>query len=212
MLGGGKSLWRSNDVRNTDALPSWAEIKPPTPQNCTTDCVYINAIAVEQGSPNIIWVGYNNGKVFRTVTGTSVNPIWIDADATHNLPQGNHICTRITIAQGPHLDAPAPITKYVTYGGFNGNNVWKTHNDGLTWTNIHNNLPIAPVYSLVISPLDPEILYVGTEVGVFSSADGGATWSPGVGDPNAPVMELFWMGPKLVAATHGRGMFTLGGQ
>ena len=214
MLGGGKSLWRSNDVRNTDSLPSWAEIKPPIPQNCTTNCVYINAIAVAPGQPNIIWVGHNNGTVYRTVTGTSVNPIWLPA--TGNLPQGNRFCTRITIAQGPQLEGqgepPAPVTKYVTFGGFNGDNIWKTSNEGVTWTNIHHNLPVAPIYSLVVSPSNPEILYVGTEVGVFSSADSGVTWSPGVGDPNAPVMELFWMGPKLVAATHGRGMFTLGGE
>lgn len=83
--------------------------------------------------------------------------------------------------------------------------------NGLAWTDIHHNLPAAPIYSLVVSPSNPNLLYVGTEVGVFASSNGGMTWSPGLGDPNVPVMELFWMGPKLVAATHGRGMFTLGG-
>jgi hypothetical protein len=48
-------------------------------------------------------------------------------------------------------------------------------------------------------------------VGIFASADGGAAWSLGNDGPaNAFVEELFWMGPQLVAATHGRGMFMAG--
>jgi len=91
--------------------------------------------------------------------------------------------------------------------------VWKRGNNG-TWTDIHHNLPSAPIFSLVISPSNPDSLYLGTEVGVFASKDEGETWEIGFGGPaNTRVAELFWMitpqTRKLVVATHGRGMFTL---
>ena len=47
-------------------------------------------------------------------------------------------------------------------------------------------------------------------MGVFASANGGQTWSPSNDGPtNCSVDELFWMGNTLVAATHGRGMFSI---
>jgi photosystem II stability/assembly factor-like uncharacterized protein len=61
-------------------------------------------------------------------------------------------------------------------------NVWKRENDGVTWTDIsYNRLPRMPVYSLVISPSNPGYLYVGTEVGIFASANDGVSWSPAFG-------------------------------
>ena len=54
----------------------------------------------------------------------------------------------------------------------------------------------------------PAFLYAATEVGIFASADAGATWFPtNQGPANVAVYELFWMDRVLVAATHGRGIF-----
>jgi photosystem II stability/assembly factor-like uncharacterized protein len=212
LLAGGKSLWRSTDVKNVPPSPppTWAAIKSPV----GTETNYIAAIAVAPGQSNTIWVGYNDGSVFYTTNGTATTPTWIPGDPHGLLPHDSaHFCTRITIGPPSQLDPQVGFTKYVTFGGFNGDNVWKTTDSGQTWTPIHHNLPIAPIRSLVISPSNPDRLYVGTEVGVFASVDGGMTWSPGVpgvpGPANTRVDELFWMGNKLVAATHGRSMFTI---
>ena len=65
--------------------------------------------------------------------------------------------------------------------------------------------------SVAISPSGhaPSWLYAATEVGLFTSQDGGSTWSvPGDGPANVSIEELFWMGPSLVAVTHGRGLFS----
>jgi hypothetical protein len=215
ILAGGRSLWRTTDSRAADV--SWPEIKAPTPLNCiaNNNCTYINAIAVAEGDSDLIWVGYGDGSVFYTTNGTDASPTWTRVDGTV-LP--NRLCTRITIA--PPLPSGAPDVPYrkvyVTFAGFSFGNVWKTENNGATWINIHPNnnnnttLPNVPVFSLVVSPSNPQILYIGTEIGVFASGDGGDTWSPGSGVPaRTRIAELFWMGPKLVAATHGRGIFTL---
>jgi hypothetical protein len=67
-----------------------------------------------------------------------------------------------------------------------------------------------PVYVVTAHPRNPQVLYVGSELGVFTSRDGGRTWSPAnTGPANCSVQDLFWKDETLVAATHGRGMFTL---
>jgi photosystem II stability/assembly factor-like uncharacterized protein len=212
ILAGGISLWRTTNARTAQPLlVFWEEIKQPRP-----DGDYLNAVAVAQGDSNLIWVGYNNGSISYTTNGTagpSPMPSWLPGDPNNIVPHGKgHPCTRITIAPPLPTDDPQAVRLvYVTFGGFNNNNVWRRESDGITWTNIHHNLPSIPIYSLVVSTSNPAFLYVGTEAGVFASADGGTTWSPNFGGPaNTRVVELFWMGTKLVAATHGRGMFTLG--
>jgi hypothetical protein len=209
MLAGGRRLWRSTNAR--DSEPSWAAIKDAVEP--TAEGRNISAIAVAPGNSNIILVGHNDGSVYYTTNGMDTDPTWVERDA--GLPHGQgHVCTRITIGQAPSADPPdVGRTVYVTFSGFNDNNVWKTQNNGQTWEPIHHSLPHAPIYSLVISPSNPNFLYVGTEVGVFASSNGGATWSPGNGGPaNVPVQELFWMGPQLFAATYGRSIFKLGPQ
>lgn len=60
-------------------------------------------------------------------------------------------------------------------------------------------------------PNDPNRLYVGTEIGVFSTTDGGATWAAAnEGPANVAVDELVFMSKStvLLAATHGRGLWT----
>ena len=217
LLAGGRSLWRSKNVK--DSPPDWSPIKPPTDPNCNK----ISAIVVATGNSNVVWVGYNDGSVYRTANANVSTPTWIQSDV--GLPR--RMCTRITIPSA-YQPAGAPTgaedpqvgsTVYVTFGGFSNSNVWKTLNGGITWTDAASGvgsgrLPAAPVFSLVISPSNRLRLYVGTEIGVFSTVDGGTNWSPGasgIGGPaNTRVDELFWMGNRLVAATHGRGMFTIG--
>ena len=200
MLAGGQSLWRTNDAKtpNTSSSgPSWASIKGPI------SGVEISAVAVAKGNANIIWVGYNNGELYKTTNGTAATPTWTQVDSAAT--PGRYV-TRITI------DPRNPNVVYATFGGFSPDNVWRTTNGGSTWTDITGSgttsLPDAPVRSLVVNPNNSNWLYVGTEVGVFASEDGGAHWATATDGPaNVSVDELFWMGNKLVAATHGRGMY-----
>jgi len=201
ILGGGIALWRTNDAKtpNTNSAgPMWTPIKDSVGSP-------ISAITVAQGNPDLIWVGHANGEVYKTADGTKANPIWQKVDRTGPKPlSANRYCTRITI------DPKALNTVYITFGGYTTSNVWKTTDGGLEWYNLGNALPEAPVRSLVIHPRNSKFLYMGTEVGVFASEDGGLTWSPtNEGPTNCSIDELFWMGETLVCATHGRGMFKI---
>lgn len=200
MLAGGRSLWRSTNVKAS--TPSWASIRGPI-QDSEGNPLEISAISVAPGNSNIIFVGYVNGLVYKTTNGTSTSPTWTRVDS-QAMP--GRFTTRITVSPSNSN------VVYATFGGFETDNVWRTADGGSTWTEItgsgQTGLPNAPVRSLVVHPNNPSWLYVGTEVGVFASENGGANWSvPTDGPANVSVDELFWMGTRLVAATHGRGMF-----
>jgi Divergent InlB B-repeat domain/Calx-beta domain/Viral BACON domain/Bacterial pre-peptidase C-terminal domain len=194
LLAGGDQLWRSTNAKAS--TPSWTAVKSSVASN-------ISAVAVAKGNSNIVWVGHDNGNVYYTTNGTASSPTWTRADlGSPALP--DRYCTRITI------DPTNSSRVYVTFGGFSLGNVWRTDNNGLNWTNITGNLPSAPVYTLAVWQQNANNLYVGTEVGIFASANGGQSWSPSNDGPtNCSVDELFWMNDILVAVTHGRGMFSI---
>ncbi len=192
LLAGGSNLWRS--VNAKAAFPSWAIIKPGIASGR-----FINAIAVAAGNSDLIWVGHNDGAVFYTTNGTATNPTWFQS-GSGTLPA--RACTRLTI------DPNNPGVVYATFGGYSSGNLYKTINGGATWSNIGGTLPAAPAHTIVVAPFNSSYLYVGMNVGIFASTDGGATWSSGnLGAANVAVDELFWMGNTLLAATHGRGLF-----
>lgn len=195
MLAGGSNLWRSVNVKA--ATPTWANIKPGANGS------FISAIAVAQGNSDIIWVGHNNGNLYSTANGTAANPTWTRRDlGSPNTPA--RTCTRLTV------DPSNYNRVYATYSGFASDNVYRTTDGGATWANIASGLPVAPVRSVVLAPFNTSYLYVGTDVGVFASANGGTSWSTSNdGAANVAVDELFWMNNYLVAATHGRGLFRI---
>ncbi len=87
-----------------------------------------------------------------------------------------------------------------------------TTDAGLTWTNVSGEIPDVPVTALVPAPGDPRELFAATDVGVFRTTNGGASWSAfSAGLPNTTVSSLaFRPGTRdLVAATYGRGMWTI---
>lgn len=101
---------------------------------------------------------------------------------------------------------------YATYATFGGFHVWKTADNGMTWQPIDGSgtakLPDVPVQSIVVDPIDPRRLYIGTDMGVFLTTDGGSTWAiENTGFPNVVVewLAINEEAPRyLFAFTHGR--------
>src|SRR4029079_12560332 len=90
---------------------------------------------------------------------------------------------------------------------------YKTTDYGQTWTDISANLP-AKGYVHVVreDPKTKGLLFLGTELGIFASADNGGSWiSLRHGLPAMPVEELR-VHPRdgdLILGTHGRGIYIL---
>ena len=104
---------------------------------------------------------------------------------------------------------------YATYGNFGGAHVFRSIDNGETWQSLDGSgptgLPDIPVHSIVVDPDDRQRLYLGTDLGVMVSIDGGRTWmSEETGFGPAVTMWLSLIrtpaGQKqLFAFTHGRG-------
>ncbi|MEP7069436.1 MAG: hypothetical protein ABI789_09360 [Usitatibacter sp.] len=194
LLGGAASLWLAENARATPV--TWSSIKAPS---AATDN-FINAIAVAEGNSNLIWVGHNNGEIYRTQDGTGAAPAWTRvAQGVIPLRAVNRIV----------IDRDNPNRVMVALTGFSPNNLWQTLDGGATWTSITGNLPAAPIFDVKRHAAHSGWLYAATSVGIFTSENGGATWSTtNEGPANIRVRELFWIDDNtLGAATYGRGMF-----
>jgi photosystem II stability/assembly factor-like uncharacterized protein len=90
--------------------------------------------------------------------------------------------------------------------------LWRSEDYGATWASIADGIPTGPVNVVQEDPKNPDVLYVGTDVGVYVSSDRGATWSSlSHGLPSTFVHDLK-VHPRedlLVIATHGRGMWVM---
>ena len=164
--------------------------------------------------------GLAGGHVFATTNaGTSLM-----TNVTNNLGNLN----AYTVS-GVAIDTSDPTgqTAYVTIMGFGGPHVSKTTNAGASWTDFTGTgisaLPDAPANTIVVDPgTSPNTgtIYVGTDVGVFSSPTSTPNWvevgpTPSSGQagylPNVPVTKLrIFKSPTqklLRASTYGRGIW-----
>ncbi|MGH9972751.1 MAG: hypothetical protein ACRD93_02500, partial [Nitrososphaeraceae archaeon] len=68
-----------------------------------------------------------------------------------------------------------------------------------------------PTSAIAVDNLDSEVAYVGTDVGVYRTSDGGASWTSFQERlPRSPITELrlHRSGRLLFAATMGRGVYS----
>ena len=89
--------------------------------------------------------------------------------------------------------------------------IWKSIDFGNSWQDISGNIPVGPVNTIREDPFNKDILYAGTDGGVFVSKDGGKLWEV-LGDlPFCYVHDLA-IHPRdnmIVIATHGRGIWVM---
>ena len=165
----------------------------------------ISAIGISPQNDNVRIIGTSTGGVFGTTTGA--NPL-LDLDALGQIP--NVFIGRTAV------DPNNVNTAYVTLEVFGQNNLFKTTNLNAvnpTWTAVVSGLPQVPVSGFVIDPQDSNALYAGTDIGVYQSLDGGASWLPyGTGLPRVAVfdMEISNVHRILRIATHGKGLYEIG--
>ncbi len=168
--------------------------------------VNINESPIRAG---ILYVGTDDGKVWLTRNDGST---W--EDLSDHFP-GAPPMSYISKIDASHFDS---ATVYVTRDNHRENDftpyVYVSTDWGKTFKSITSNLPNggAPSSAYVIreDPVNPNLLYVGTETGVFASLNKGQSWFPlNSGLPTVPVFDL-QIHPRdheLIAATHGRAIW-----
>jgi photosystem II stability/assembly factor-like uncharacterized protein len=192
---GGRNMWRSVNGQRT-----WTQASAPLfPDNVGRS---VGAIAISPTDPNLILAGRNDGVINRTNVGltSDATTIW-----TSTRPRGGFV-SWLT------FDPNDPTIAYATYSSFGGAHVWKSVNGGASFTPIDgtgtNVIPDIPVHCIVVDPTNSARLFVGTDLGVFTTTDGGANWMPeNDGFANTVTESLSLIGNTLFAFTHGRGAY-----
>ena len=90
--------------------------------------------------------------------------------------------------------------------------ILKSTDAGKSWTSIKANLPAHPLLAIAEDHMNPNLLFVGSEYGLFFSIDGGAKWTQLKGNlPTIAVRDLVIQKREndLVIATFGRGFYIL---
>jgi len=197
---GANRLFRSMDKGDT-----WTAISPDlTSSKARGDVPYATITSVSE-SPlafGLIWAGTDDGHVWTTTGG---GDRWTAVDA--KLPADRWVSRVIASA---HVRERA----YVAFNGYRNDDatpyLYASDDLGAHWRSIAAGLPAEPVNVVREDPVNGDVLYVGTDRGVYVSLDRGGHWTAlAAGLPNVPVHDLA-VHPRereLVAATHGRSMW-----
>ncbi len=108
-----------------------------------------------------------------------------------------------------------PATAYIATTRYKLNDftpaLYKTTNYGKTWTNISTGIPNGAFTRVVREDTtDKNILYAGTETGIYISWNGGGNWEPlQLNMPITPILDLQVHKGDLIVATSGRGFWIL---
>lgn len=146
---------------------------------------------------------------YSTTTGnwTELGPTYVPSNGTGQ-PTGIGRLTAIAFD---------PSTSSTVYAGAASGGIWKSTNNGNTWTSITSNLPSLGVSAIVVHPTNSAIMWVGTGdrdagdapgYGVYYTTNGGVTWvARNSGMTDRTVYEIL-MHPTnsniLIASTNSR--------
>ncbi|NNE28546.1 MAG: T9SS type A sorting domain-containing protein, partial [Saprospiraceae bacterium] len=201
----GKSgIWRTNDFGET-----W-NLRPMTNKWISGDVITsAHRVEFSLADPQIIWAGggmtsdrnlhvsVNGGISYRIATNVADTIGSISGLATH-----------------PFQDS----TAYALFSFRNYGKIFRTKDLGVTWEDISGfdggeesstGFPDVEINTLLVLPHEPETIWVGSEIGIVESTDNGESWHLLDGDlPAVSIYELIAVDDQVVAATHGRGIWT----
>lgn len=166
-----------------------------------------SAIAESQKKEGLIYVGTDDGLIQITEDG---GKNWRKVDKFPGVGEMPYVSDIVT----SNHDA---TTAYVSFENHQNNDfkpyVLKTTDAGRTWTSISNNLPAnGPVWSIAEDHVNPGLLFVGNEFGLYFSIDGGQKWIQLRGGlPTIQIRDLKIQKREndLVVGTFGRGIYIL---
>jgi hypothetical protein len=155
--------------------------------------------------PGVLWVGTNDGNLQVSRDG---GVSWKNVAA--NVP-GVPPETFVSRVEPSHFEAG---TAYVSFDGHRTDDqapyIFKTTDFGQTWRGVMGNLPRGNVNVVREDPRNRELLYAGTEYGLFVSLDAGRTWKRFMnGLPTVRVDDIL-VHPRdndLIVGTHGRSIW-----
>ncbi|HKC88340.1 MAG TPA: BACON domain-containing carbohydrate-binding protein, partial [Blastocatellia bacterium] len=190
---GGTAIWHTkNGAANWELI---SHALPETP---------VSALAVAPTNSTLVLAGTMGGAIHRRPVG----PRRTDLESWRSSRPRSGFVSSVAFDPTNHNIA------YATYSTFGGSHVWRSVDGGASWSAIDGagvtGIPDIPVHCIAIDPTYSARLYIGADLGVFVSADGGQNWAEErTGFPNTIVETLVFNTVdgvvSLYAFTHGRG-------
>lgn len=221
---GSQRVWRSDDKGN-----SWTPISGDLTTNrnryelelmgrvWSSDALYDNGamskyatltgISESPLQEGLIYTGSDDGKINVTEDG---GQIWRTAGVLSGVPNQSFINdVEASIHDINTVFASADAHKLGDFKPY----LFKSTDRGLTWTSINGDLPVKTIVWVIKQDhVDPNLLFVGTEYGIYYSPNAGTNWIKlGGGAPTISFrdLEIHERGDDLVGATFGRGIYIL---
>lgn len=194
----------------------WEEISPdlttndptklPTGKGGDGNIQYCTITTIDESplEEGVLWVGTDDGNV------------WLSRDGGKNWKKLNdripghpgYWVSRIVASS--HFAG----TAYLAFTGYRHDDfrpfLYKTNDYGETWVSIAGNLPNEPINVIREDPWNPNLLFVGTDLGLHVSLDGGKSWIKLKNNmPTQPVhdLKIHPREKEIIVATHGRSIF-----
>lgn len=197
---GSQYLYRSLDQGNT-----WETISPDLTKNQKSGNVPFATLTVIEESPfefGTLYAGSDDGNLWIT---RDHGRTW--QDISKGLPQNRWVSS---VQVSKHQEGLV----YVTLNGYRYDEftpfVFKSTDYGKTWVSISGNLPHESVNIIREDPFHTDILYLGTDHGLYVSRDGGKRYELFQNSlPNVAIYDMVIQEREkdLVVATHGRSVF-----
>ncbi len=171
--------------------------------------IYGNIVAFDESpkKENLLYVGTDDGLIHVTENG---GDNWTKIDGVSGVPARTYV----------NMLLASQHDENVVYAALNNHKngdfkpyLYKSSDKGKSWTSISGNLPDrGSVYSIAEDHVNPNLLFAGTEFGVFFSVDGGKEWTQlksGIPTIAARDLAIQKRENDLVVASFGRGFYVL---
>lgn len=200
--------------RSRDRGDSWETVSPDLtreleygPENLISPYGTIRIIAESPLRRGVLAVGTDDGLIQLTRDGGGT---WTELGSFPGVPELSQVVRLV-------LSAHDTETIYAAFSGHESNDfrpyLLKSSDFGSSWRSITKGLPDdEPIRAFAEDPEAPDLLFLGTEFGVYATLDGGGTWVSLQNDlPTVPIHDMVIQPRKrdLVLGTHGRGIWIL---
>ena len=210
--------WTMNPTDLSKNLPRWAADRPimgvpgDKPMVAKHDGYSSSSMAtqlrVSPAKPGIIWIGTDDGNLqVSTDGGATFTNVWANLPG---VPQGYVQVSRI---EPSHFD---PGTAYVAIDNHRNDDfapyLYKTTDYGKTFTNVTANLPTGNINALREDLENPDLLFVGTEFGMYVSLDGSKSWQKFMNNLPTVRVDDILIHPRdrdMIIGTHGRSIWIM---
>lgn len=205
----GRIIQATGPIGNATTGPAQSTISLPAGSGTVTH------ISVSPNVANRIYVGTNTGKVLRidnanlTTATPTITTIYSNASTSVSI-------SCVGVEQYGSGTSAGSLDQHIliTLSNYGITSVYQTTDGGTNWTSAEGNLPDMPVRWVLPDPTGSKRALIATELGVWTTDNlyaASVVWTPSNGNManvRVDMLRLRKSDRTIVAATHGRGLFT----